>query len=640
AEHAGGHWELGDPGSVPIRDLALQLHLRQAPRVSWSADLSAPLADTGNEPFELYQDSSGGENWRSPVHRVADGSIPVAFRGYRVRLGEVERTGHRATPRVAVHDGKGGVCVTPRWFWENFPAAIEAEDGTVALGLLPRQFAAPHELQGGERKTFHATLSFGREALAESVDAFRAPLLLHADPATFAASRALPYVTPEADDPHALYVRLVRQAVDGPDTFSAKRERIDEWGWRNFGDLWADHEAVASDAPEAFVSHHNNQYDVVHGALQQFARTGDARWHALMEELAWHVADVDVYHTVEDRNAYSGGLFWHTAHYVDAGLSTHRSYPRGASCGGGPDNEHNYPTGLAHRYFLTGNPHFHNAALSAADWAIRAEDGSDTPFHWLDRGPTGLASKTRSLDYHGPGRGAGNSIQALLDGWRLTGEERYLEHCRRILRRTIHPRDDPAAHDLLDAENRWSYTAYLQAVGRFLDEMAEAGRLDDTYAYARASLLTYARWMADHERRTLDEPDRLEYPTETWAAQDVRKTEVFLFAALHATGDERDRFLERARWFLDESLARLDSFETKSRLRPVVLLMRYGFMAAWFHHHPEDARPPGPVGADFGEPARFVPQRLRALARARRLVVLGGALVGLAALVVIRLLSG
>lgn len=625
AQHPGGHWELGDPGSFVMRDLSLEWKLRQGTLTSWSADPSAPLADAGTPDFELYQDSSGGENWQSPVHRTADGTVAPRFRGYRVRVQDVERTGLRATPRVAVHDGSSGISVTPRHFWQNFPKALEAGSGRVIFRLFPEQCATPHELQGGERKTHEVTVTFGAEALRESVDTFRSPLVAHAHPDTFVNSRALPYLTAEADDPHALYRQLVRQAVEGADTFEHKRERLDEWGWRNFGDLYADHEAVEATGPETFVSHHNNQYDVIYAALQQFARSGDLRWYSIMEELGQHVADIDIYHTTEDKNAYSGGLFWHTAHYVDAGLSTHRSYPKGASCGGGPDNEHNYTGGLMHRYFLTGNPRYREAALSGAEWAIRAEDGSGTPFRWLDAGPTGLSTKTRHFDFHGPGRGAGNSIQTLLDAWRLTGEARFLDQCERVIRRTIHPNDDVEALGLLDAENRWSYTVYLQALGRYLDTMAEADRIDDTYAYARASLLTYARWMAEHERITLDHPEGLEHPTETWAAQDLRKSDVFLFAALHSQGEERARFLERSQWFHDKSLARLDTFATKSTLRPVVLLMRYGLMAAWFHHHPDEARPPGPDGVDFGRPTVFVPQKLRAISKARRIAAVGAA---------------
>ena len=37
------------------------------------------------------------------------------------------------------------------------------------------------------------------------------------------------------------------------------------------------------------------------------------------------------------------------------------------------------------------------------------------------------------------------------------------------------------------------------------------GELDAMYAYARASLLRYARWMAEHEVPTLSRPEVLEY---------------------------------------------------------------------------------------------------------------------------------
>ncbi len=48
-------------------------------------------------------------------------------------------------------------------------------------------------------------------------------------------------------------------------------------------------------------------------------------------DLARHVSDIDIYHTSEDQAKYNNGLFWHTYHYVDAGKSTHRSYPKGTN---------------------------------------------------------------------------------------------------------------------------------------------------------------------------------------------------------------------------------------------------------------------------------------------------------------------
>ena len=93
---------------------------------------------------------------------------------------------------------------------------------------------------------------------------------------------------------------------------------------------------------------------------------------------------------------------------------------------------------------------------------------------------------------------------------------------------------------LLDAENRWSYTVFLQTLGKYLDYRADRGLVDERYAYARDVLLNYARWMAEHERPYLERPEQLEFPNETWAAQDIRKAAVFEFAARHAR-DETER---------------------------------------------------------------------------------------------------
>jgi hypothetical protein len=635
AAHPGGHWELGDAGSVLFRELSLRLAPAGADRVSWSIDPAVPLAESrGN--FDLYQDSSGGENWRSPVHRTRDGGIPTRLRGFVLRTGDAEREGARAVPRVVLHDGRSGVSVSVRKFWQNFPKGVRAADGVLRVALFPAEFAAVHELQGGEQKTHELWLAFGPAALEPSLDFARVPLRLHPEPAWFAASGVLPYLTVPATDTDETWLRLVSQALDGDSSFAAKSERADEFGWRHFGELWADHESRYHEGPELFVSHYNNQYDVVYGALLQLARTGDTRWFDIAGDLVRHVIDIDVYHTDEDRPAYSRGLFWHTAHYVDAGLSTHRSYPRGHTGGGGPSNEHNYATGFAHWWFLTGDPDSRAAAVERAAWVIVADDGARTRFALLDRGPTGLASRTREDSYHGPGRGAGNSISCLLDGWRLTGDERFFEKAVELVHRTIHPGDDPDAMGLADSETRWSYTAYLQELARFLDELALAGRLGEPYAYARASLLTYARWMAGCERPALEFPERLEHPTETWAAQDLRKSEVFRFASLHVRGEERERFRERAEFFFQHSLATLDEFPSKSCTRPVSLLMRYGMAETWFRRNPDASRPEPEWRGTFAPRKHFVPQRTAAL---RKLAVLAAAGTALAVVVAAWLLA-
>lgn len=398
---------------------------------------------------------------------------------------------------------------------------------------------------------------------------------------------------------------------------------MDEYGWRHFGDIYADHEAIFQPDRQPLVSHYNNQYDALLGFGYQFLRTGDSRWWSQMDQLAVHVADIDIYHSDGDKAAYNHGLFWHTFHYVDAGMATHRTYPGvPAVPGGGPANEHNYSTGLMLHYFLTGDPLSREAVLDLAGWVLAMDDGSKSIFRWLAKGDTGLASSTASAEYHGPGRGAGHSISTLLNAHRLTGERLFLDKAEQLIARCIHPSDDIASRGLLDIETRWSYTVFLQVLGKYLDYSAERGDGGGMYAYARESLLHYARWMAAHERPYLEARADREHQVETWAAQDMRKSEAFWFAALHASGPEREQFRERAEFFFRASTSTLLRVPTRTFARAVVIMLSTGFMRAYFHRHPEaQAVPPRPGRDDFGLPQTFIPQKARAK---RRLIALAG----------------
>lgn len=656
AIHPGGLWDLGDAGSVFLKDVSLSFALPagEAARVRCSPETGAAVEEFA-APVELYQDSSGGANWRSTNHLNRKREVPTRFRGYTLKGGAQERSGLRATPVAILDTGKHTVGVAVPHFWQNFPISVDSAESSLNIHLLPRQYSDVHELQGGEQKTWTFAVAFGADATPESLEWFRAPARAFASPQWYCASGALPYLTPKAGDPHSDYLKLVDAAIEGADTFDHKREQIDEYGWRHFGDIYGDHEAVYGTGPEPMVSHYNNQYDPVAGFAYQFLRSGNLVWLRHMQELAQHVIDIDIYHTTQDKSAYNGGLFWHTYHYAAADTGTHRSYPRSLlqmkgmpgldpnsekakrskhiyAAGGGPANEHNYTTGLMLHYFLTGSEQAREAALGLARWVIDLDDGTKTVFRFLSRANTGYASQSRDAGYHGPGRGSGNSLSVLLDGHRLSGDGAFLVKAEQLVRRCIHPADDVPKRNLLDVENRWFYTIFLQALGKYLDHKAERGQLDATYAYARASLLHYARWMADNEVPTLSRPEILEYPNETWAAQDMRKCEVFQFAMKHATGAERDKFRERAAFFFRDAVARLTASPTRTLARPVVLMLSYGYAHAHFQAHPNESAPPPAVAAsDFGTPQVFVPQKVIAKKRAK-LLAAAGALCALAAL--------
>jgi len=624
ASHRRGLWDLGGRGAARFRALVLNGLLPEAARISWAAEPRQPASVAHGDRFELYQDSSGGDNWQSRNHCNRKGHVPCSFRGYRVRQGGEETFGQRANPVVSLICEKVALTIALPEFWQQFPKALEIEGRRLTLGLFPEQFNDSYELQGGEQKTHTVWLHFGPPGEAEELPLawVHNPVSVSLPAEWYAACGLLPGLASgaEADTLHT----LLNEAVAGPNSFFARREIIDEYGWRNYGEVYADHENAHYTGPQPIVSHYNNQYDVVCGMLLQYFRTGDQRWWELADPLARHVIDIDIYHTRLDRAAYSGGLFWHTDHYKDAATSTHRAYSKanaipGQPYGGGPSCEHNYTTGLLYYHYLTGDPLAREAVLELAEWVLRMDDGSRNVLGLVDDGPTGLASATREPTYHGPGRGAGNSVNALLDAWLLTGQRHYLEYAERLIRRCIHPADNVAARDLLDIENRWSYTVFLSVLSRYLDLKAEAGEQDFMAAYARASLLHYAGWMEEHERPYFDQPDKLEFPTETWAAQELRKANVLRLAARHADEPLRSRLLRRGEEFAERAWSDLLRFESRTAARPLAIMMREGPVDLCLRRHPPEPAPRPKEDHPFGQPEVFVSQRQRTKGQLRSL---------------------
>jgi hypothetical protein len=379
---------------------------------------------------------------------------------------------------------------------------------------------------------------------------------------------------------------------------------------------------VGAPCPQSFVSHYNNQYDALEGFLVRYLATGDSRWWRFADGLARHVVDIDLYTTTEDRAAYSGGQFWHTAHHVEAGRSTHRSYPAHPKVpGGGPANEHVYTSGLLLHHLLTGSERSREAVIQLADHVIRMDDGRLAPLALLDRGATGKASVTREADYHGPGRGAANAINALLDADRLTLEPRYLAKADELVRRCIHPEDDLAAFDLLDREARWSYTVFANQLGKYLDYLRVAGQDDGRFAYAQACLVHLGRWIAEHESPYLERPEDLEFPTETWAAQELRKSDALYRAATYEDPKRRARLLERAAFFHDVAFQHLARFESRTFTRPVVIVLTCGFMhAAVAVHGLADRRVEFAPALGYGRRVPFTDRKKRIKRRIVRMV--------------------
>jgi hypothetical protein len=258
-------------------------------------------------------------------------------------------------------------------------------------------------------------------------------------------------------------------------------------------------------------------------------------------------------------------------------------------------------------YLVTGNPDARNAVLGLADWVIAMEDGGRTILGVIDDGPTGLAT----AGYSKPGRGGANSINALLDAWSLTRNAKYLEFSEGLIRRCVHPLDDVAQYDLLNVEVQWSYTMFLSSLTKYLRCKEEAEQLDAMYQYSRQTLVKFGKWMLDNEQPYLDQLEKLEYPTEAWAAQEFRKANAIRWAARYVEEPLRTEMFNWGDSLGDRAWQDLLGFETRSTARAIAVVMIEGLEDCVLRSRDEDLPPSIGWTADFPRRESFAAQRER-----------------------------
>jgi len=590
ARHPGGLWDLGDPGSVHFRELSVETTVPATSTVQitpQSTDDTASVFQLSD--FNLYQDSSGGQNWQSRNHIDGSGDISTQFCGYRLsNPSELLQEGKRANPLISIEHGCGNLDVAVPSFWQDFPTSVRKAGNILTIGLFPEDAKNAYELQGGEQKTLRCLMSHSPNNSVRAV-AYE-PLIPVLAPECYEQTEAFPWF--KANTQPDTLDELIAKGLDGSSNFFAKREVIDEFGWRNFGEIFADHETLyqAKDEPP-FISHYNNQYDPIYGFARQFALTGDKRWFRLMDDLARHVTDIDIYHTDEDRCEYNNGLFWHTDHYLDAYTATHRTFSRyndssstPGQTGGGPAQEHCYSTGLLFHHFLTGNEKSRQAVFELARWITALHEGHGgfleqmlalkrREIPALKKMIRGETVSTHRYPFH---RGTGNYLNTLLDAWILDEHGPWLKQAEMVIGKTIHPQDVIERRDLLDVENRWSYLVLLAALFRYLYLKRQIDSYDEQYEYTKESVLRYTHWMLNNERPFMDDKSQLEFPNDTWVAQDVRKAMLMLQAS-ELDYENADQYRELGQKWLDEFTGTLKHSKESHFSRIIIILMQnYG----------------------------------------------------------------
>jgi hypothetical protein len=169
AIHPDNLWDLGDPSSVMLKEWAVHFELK--PEVQTCQLRPDDSSEWSNLPVtggSLYQESSGGKNWDSPVHRDCSGDVPMTQSGWVLTADQLEKKGDRAQPTLLLEGAEFKLTAAIDHFWQRFPKELSCDGSSLKLGLLPGCFPAAHELQGGEQITEVIHLDFSGDTSAGS----------------------------------------------------------------------------------------------------------------------------------------------------------------------------------------------------------------------------------------------------------------------------------------------------------------------------------------------------------------------------------------------------------------------------------------------------------------------------------------
>jgi len=124
---------------------------------------------------------------------------------------------------------------------------------------------------------------------------------------------------------------------------------------------------------------------------------------------------------------------------------------------------------------------------------------------------------------------------------------------------------------------------------------------------------------AEHEVPYAKVLHRVEYPTETWPAHDLRKSEIFGYSAKYADGVLRQRFLDASADYYTEAFAGLSTFDTRVCTRPLAIVLQNGAKRAAWRYARGPSSPSTLSALDFGQPENFESQvqRVNKLLRSR-----------------------
>ncbi len=477
--------------SVYISDLRLKLKLRNTGSALRILTEQGVTAENPASVVRIFQGSSGKDYWNVYTGTPGwPGEEASAYprvqacctnRGFIISAHGVVLTGNYAEGWMTVYRSNGpSLTACVRDFWQNYPKALEATaNGELAIVLFPNGTQFQHNFRVGEQKTDSILLSFstnaggGTQGTALS-KAFNTPLFGVVPPAWFTNATALGEVPPASTNEWPLYEHYVRTAfttnplydpADDPGGLgnsTLKERAIDGYefyGWQDYGDVPLDYEAY----DEHCAGQMNLKYWFTYGMFMQFCRSGDLRWLDLALPAARHLSDIDFQHIPDEGASHwsHGAYYGHSQHDERGDINPNRNFnsPSVDLVFGVPD--------LLLAYYITGERRFRDVALEGLEANLNMSAFSDF---------------TDPL----PSRERANLIFACIEGFRETGDVRWLGQITNIVGHTANLSNkmwltNPDAYGAANPGANlklFQLSQVLWTLGKYLDLCAEYGMLD------------------------------------------------------------------------------------------------------------------------------------------------------------------
>lgn len=401
---------------------------------------------------EVSDGSTNSYDWSwAIVDNTSQCSIPAA------------RKGDKFDGFVDLSDSSGGVMVASRWFWQNYPIGVSANDNVLKMDIFPEPSAlsaacllptamtsdSKYRVLGGIWKTHELMYYFhsGDSEFADEVTALKNRLVARCSDEHYASSGFMNTMVPEqlttsymfkGDDAGPeeslqaavdIYTKRYRAKFDSAyvDDASADKyslidlrekrevkfssEKYATWyGWLEFGD-------TPRGGGWGYSAQH---YDWAYTALMGYLRFSDRKMLEIGEELVSHLADIIVIHenpryfdiddiSPGDIKEYSGGHRYE----ADALMSFEENYS-GSGSSGPRKASHFWTNGLLLQYYLTGEERYREA------FELSVKHIENT----YQSGPMADVHESRNQS---------RGIDALVNGYHLTGDRSRLDKANFLL---------------------------------------------------------------------------------------------------------------------------------------------------------------------------------------------------------------